>query len=258
VTRKVNREVTVLLGWGRAILLQLAHPLVAAGVAGHSDFSTGLGGYLARARRTVGAMLTLTFGTEDEARRVAARINAIHDRVSGTLDDTAGVFRAGTPYSARHCELLRWVHATLLDSLPLAYETFVGPLTSEERNQYCFEAAAMAHLLRIPEGLLPSTNAELQAYLREMYASDCIHVSQMAQTLARQLLCPPGAASYLFRVPRLVTIGLLPAPIREAYGFRWSAKDAAAFGRWARAIKRTRSITPPILREWPYARLADG
>jgi uncharacterized protein (DUF2236 family) len=72
VARKINRERVVLLGWGRAILLQIAHPLVAAAVADHSPFGEDLRGYLQRARRTVGAMLRLTFGTDDEARRVVA------------------------------------------------------------------------------------------------------------------------------------------------------------------------------------------
>jgi uncharacterized protein (DUF2236 family) len=36
--RRVASEQVVLLGGGRALLLEVAHPLVAAGVAQHSDF----------------------------------------------------------------------------------------------------------------------------------------------------------------------------------------------------------------------------
>ena len=119
VAWKINREIAVLLGWGRAILLQFAHPMVAAGVADYSRFQTDLRGYATRSRRTIGAMLALTFGSDEEARAAASRINAIHDRVNGTLSAAAGGRPSGTPYSARDPELLCWVHATLVDSLPL-------------------------------------------------------------------------------------------------------------------------------------------
>ena len=84
VTWKLNREVIVIAGWGRAILLQLAHPLIAAGVADHSSFRGSLITSFKRLSSTVGAMLSLTFGTDEEAIAAAAGINGIHDRVSGT------------------------------------------------------------------------------------------------------------------------------------------------------------------------------
>src|SRR5262245_44852649 len=79
ITWKIHREVTVAAGWGRAVLLQLAHPAIAAGVRDHSSFGGGLGAGLRRARGTVGAMLALTFGEGEERIAAAARINAIHD-----------------------------------------------------------------------------------------------------------------------------------------------------------------------------------
>ncbi len=116
LARRVNREVVVVLGWGRAILMQLAHPLVAAGVGAHSGFDTGPLAYVRRMRRTISAMLSLTFGSEAEIRRTVEQINAIHGRVHGRLDRTAGAYAAGTPYDATDPALLAWVHATLVDS----------------------------------------------------------------------------------------------------------------------------------------------
>src|SRR5262245_5631671 len=121
VGRRINREGVVLLGWGRAILLQLAHPLVAAGVGQFSDFDTGAGGYMRRVHRTVGGMLAITFGTPEQARQAIDRINSIHDRVNGTLQEPAGRFPAGTPFSAHDPQLLLWVHATLVESMALTY-----------------------------------------------------------------------------------------------------------------------------------------
>ena len=91
VARKINREGVVLFGWGRAILLQVAHPLVAAAIGDFSDFDQGAAGYLRRMHRTVGAMLTLTFGTDADARAVLQRINRIHDQVEGSLREPAGI-----------------------------------------------------------------------------------------------------------------------------------------------------------------------
>jgi uncharacterized protein (DUF2236 family) len=255
---KVNRERVVLLGWGRAILLQLAHPLVAAGVGDHSGYRTGSVRYLRRVRETVRAMLTLTFGSEQQAREVAAGINAIHDRVHGTLREPAGRFPAGTPYSAHDPELLRWVHATLIDTMPLTYELFVARLAPWEKDAYCGEASAVAPLLGIPDGVLPASVSELETYMARMSRDGSIAVTETARTLARTLLCPPLplAGGRLFAVGRLVTIGLLPPAIREAYGFGWDRQQEEALRSWVERIRRIRSVMPSILREWTAARAA--
>jgi uncharacterized protein (DUF2236 family) len=256
MAHRINREAIVVLGWGRAILLQIAHPLVAAGVAEHSDFRGGVAGYARRTHRTVGAMLRLTFGTEREARQTADRINAIHDRVHGTLREPAGVFPAGTRYSARDPELLRWVHATLLDTLPLTYDLFVAPLTREHKDRYCAEAAAVGPLLGIPDALLPRSVSEVDTYLEQMFASGQIHVSGTARMLAQHLLAPPlGLAGLpLAGLLRLVTVGLLPPSIRAGYGFEWSDREARRFHRAVRWLRRIRWLLPALLREWPAAR----
>src|SRR5687767_12721304 len=93
---KLQREIILILAWGPAILLQLAHPLVARGIADHSAFLLERRGRLRRFHRTLDEMLQLCFGTEQQARAILARINAIHDRVNGQLPEAAGIFPAGT------------------------------------------------------------------------------------------------------------------------------------------------------------------
>ena len=256
VSWKINREVIVIAGWGRAILLQLAHPLVAAGVDAHSSFRGSLRASFGRLASTIGAMLSLTFGDEEEAISTAARINVIHDRVSGRLDAPAGVFPAGETYSAHDAELLRWVHATLLDSIPLTYELLVGPLTFDERERYCAEAAVMEPLLDIPAGLLPRNTADLETYSRDILASGRILVTDGSRALARAILFPPRwwLLWPVFRPVQLITIGLLPPPVRAAYGFRWTRRDARALARWASALRLLRRVVPRVLREWPSSR----
>jgi uncharacterized protein (DUF2236 family) len=256
VTWKVNREIIVIAGWGRAILLQLAHPLVAAGVADHSSFRGSLISSFQRLASTVGAMVSLTFGTDEEAISAAAGINHIHDRVSGRLGEPAGALDAGERYSAHDPDLVRWVHATLLESIPLTYELLVGPLTPDERDRYCAEAAIMEPLLDIPGGLLPRDSAQLDAYVREMLASGHIVVSATSRALARAILFPPRwwLMWPAFRPLQLITIGLLPPAVREGYGFRWTARDARALTRWTAALRLFHRAAPRFLREWPAAR----
>ena len=252
ITWKINREVVVVAGWGRAILLQLAHPAVAAGVHDHSAFRGSLLSSVRRLHSTVGAMLSLTFGDTEQMITAAAGINAIHDRVRGRV----GEGEAGDAYSAHDLDLQRWVHATLLESIPVTYELLVGRLSRRERDQYCREAAVMEPLLGLPAGWLPRTAAQLDAYMGEMLAGGRIVVTDTSRALARAVLYPPQwyVAWPAFRVMQLLTIGSLPPAIRRAYGFPWGARDVRAFARWTAGLRAARRLTPSVAREWPAAR----
>lgn len=255
--RKINRERVVLLGWAPAILAQLAHPLIAAGVADHSSFRASPLHRLRRLRSTVDSMLALTFGTPAEADAAAAGIRAIHDRVNGALPDAAGPFAAGTPYSAHDPALLRWVQATLLDTLPRAYELFVGPLADEEKDRYCLEATSLAPRLGAAPGSFPADRAELHTYMNEVRASGQLVVTPNARELARALLFPPGAAPLLF-LARLPAVGLLAPDLRRAYGLRWTPRHAAALGFLAALVRRGLPFVPLVFRDWSAARRSAG
>ncbi len=244
ITWKVNREMVVVAGWGRAILLQLAHPSVAAGVHGHSTFRGSLRASIRRLQSTVGAMLSLTFGDTEAMISAAAGINAIHDRVRGAS------------YSAHDPDLQRWVHATLIGSILLAYSELVGPLSLPERDQYCAEAAIMEPLLGMPSGWLPRTSAQLDGYMRDMQAGEAIVVTDTSRALARAVLYPPHwhIGWPAFRAMHLLTIGTLPPAIRAAYGFDWTARDSRAMARWIKGLRAVRRGLPVVLREWSVAR----
>jgi uncharacterized protein (DUF2236 family) len=263
VVHKINRETVLLLGWGRAILLQFAHPLVAAGVAEHSLFFRHPRGRVRRLRHTLQAMLDLTFGTPEEVLRAAQGINAIHDRVKGALPAADGPFPAGQRYSAHDPALLRWVHATLLDSLPLVYELYVGPLTAPERDAYCAEASGIEPLLGLPAGSLPRDTAALRRYMDGMYAGGQIAVGDTARRLARGLLAPPLAPSLAPHLPglgpltsllHLPTVGLLPPRVREAYGLSWGPHRETLLHASAAAVRGLLRFSPPALRHWAPAR----
>lgn len=250
ISWKINREVIVVAGWGRAILLLLAHPAIAAAVHEHSAFRLGLLARVRRLRSTVAAMQALTFGDTEEAVAAAAAINTIHDRVNGRT--------AGASYSAHDPHLLRWVHATLIDSILLTYELVVGPLTADARDEYCAEAAIMEPLLGMPAGWLPRDSASLDAYMSGMHANGSLAVNGTSRMLARAVLFPPlwRALWPLFRALQIFTLGTLPPDIRAAYGFEWGSRDEQALTRWVRRLRSSRRLLPPVERQWPVVQQA--
>jgi uncharacterized protein (DUF2236 family) len=255
IGRRVNCERVVLFGWGAAVLLQFAHPKVAAGVSQHTAAMESPRARVRRLNRTVQAMLGLTFGDQTEAAAVAGHINAIHTRVNGVMAESLPPYTAGDHYSAEDPELLRWVFATLLLILPRTYGLVVRPLTAAERDAYCLESRAMGMLLGIPPDRLFPNAAALDAYLQTMLASDAIVVGDTARALARDLLAPnwPLLARPVLALLALPAFGLLPPAIRQAYGVPWSPWHERSLGLLIWALRHILPFMPASLRYWPTA-----
>jgi uncharacterized protein (DUF2236 family) len=260
VARRINAERLVLLGWSRAILLQMAHPLVAAGVAEHSHFRAGPIAAARRLRETVRSMLALSFGDAFAHGHAIAAIRAIHTRVRGRLRESTGAFSAGTPYSAEDPALLLWVHSTLIDSVLVIYECLIGPLSAAEKDVYCAEAAEVAVALGIGHTTVPRTWPAVQEYLAGEYASGRISVGADARVIVDAVMFPPLSAvsGPLAWVNRLVTVGLLPERLRDEYGYAWTPRRARQLARTVRAIRALRRVTPKAVAWWPQARLVSS
>jgi uncharacterized protein (DUF2236 family) len=144
----------------------------------------------------------------------------------------------------------------MLDSNPLVFERFVGPLTRQERDRYCAEAAVMEPLMGMPPDTFARDAAQLETYMRDMLASGTLVVTDTSRALAQALLYPPQwwLAWPAFRAMQLLTIGTLPPSIREAYGFAWSARDERALARWTTVIRTLVRVLPASAREWRVAR----
>ena len=256
IARTINAERLVLLGWSRAIVLQMTHPLIAAGVAEHSQFRASAGAAALRLHETVRSMLALTFGDPRTHAQAIATIRAIHRRVNGVLAQDVGPFPAGTRYSAEDPALLLWVHATLIDSVVLTYEALVAPLDPAERDEYCREAAAVPVELGADAADIPVTWSALQKYLSRTLASGCLVASAEAKAVVDAVLFPPlslvtGPFAW---ANRLFTIGTLPASIRDQYNFVWTSRRARQLHRIVRVLHRVRRLTPRVMAWWPAAR----
>ena len=255
VTWRVNREAVILLGGGRALLLQVAHPLVAAGVAAHSRFRQRP---LERLWRTLDLMLTLVFA--DAARAIGAvrEIEHVHARVRGVLDAGVGPFARGTPYDASEPRLLFWVYATLVDTALVAYERFVGPLTAGERAAYYEESKMGARLFGIPEPLIPPTLVRFEEYMDGMIHGEVLAVGATARDIAASILRPPVplALTPAFRAGGFFAVGLLPPALRERFGFAWSVGQERALRAIAAAARVGLPLLPGFARLMPHARRA--
>jgi uncharacterized protein (DUF2236 family) len=260
VSRRINAERLLLVAWLRAMLLQFAHPLIAAGVAEHSTFRGGTSAAFARLRQTVQAMLSLTYGTDAEREAALDLIRTIHRRVNGTLTNACACFPAGTRYSAEDPALLTWVHATLIESMVLVYERLVEPLTAAERDRYCDDAAEVAIALGALPHVVPRSWAAVQAYLDTRYASGEIAVRQQALTLAAALVSPGGGRLSRWLAAPLVSVvaaGLLPPQVRIQYGFAWNRRRERRFNGVIALLRLMRRALPLRFTQWQRARLVD-
>ena len=245
----MNGERVVVLGWSRAILMQLAHPLVAAGVHDHSTFRGGVAGAAVRLHNTVSAMLALTFGDADRRAAAVAKIRSIHRSVNGTLKREAGIFPAGTRYSADDPQLLLWVHATLVDSSALMYQRVIAPLSERELDEICDASVPYLTDLGGDAATAPRTWAALRSYMDRMERSGALVATVEARALANAILTPTAAGR---RVPftgvqRLLTVGLLPPTIRGAYEFGWSDTQDARCARVLATLRTARRVTPRLI-----------
>ena len=253
VAWKINRESAVMLGGSRAVLMQLAHPLVAMGVSAHSSYMTDPFG---RAERTFVLGELLTFGSFEKARKAARSINRMHFNVHGDLPFDAGAFEKGTRYDARNPELLLWVHATLVDTLLLCYILFIGPLTPVEQETYYQESKEVAHLLGLLPDKMPGTVDDLRQYMLDMVHSDRLVTTPQARQLAHQVLFPPAPAILrpFMHLNLQLTCALLPQPIREIYGLEWNTARQNIFDLSVRGMRSVIPRLPIYLRELPITR----
>jgi uncharacterized protein (DUF2236 family) len=235
IRRLGNTPVTPFLGGGAAVLLQVAHPLVAAGVADHSEFDRDL---WHRLGRTLRALYVMTYGTKAEAEEAGAVVQAVHTHVRGSTREPLGRFPAGTPYSATTPELMLWVHATLVYASLSAYQRFVAKLTPDERECYYQQMSLVARLFGTPASVIPPTLGEFREYFHAQVDGDDLCVTRPAREIARVIFDPPLPAPMRLLVPahRLATAALLPEKLRGAYGLRWTPFRELALPVAARSL----------------------
>jgi uncharacterized protein (DUF2236 family) len=253
---RVNREAVLLVGGGSALLLQIAHPLVAAGVAEHSGFREQP---VRRLYRTVSSMQKIIYADRQTALDAASRVNRVHATVHGVLTEPTPVFPVGTPYRANDPALLLWVHATLVETALRTYETFLPALHPSDRERYYQESKTIGALLGLTPSEVPEDYAAFSHYFRTMVEGPELHVTPTVAELAEQIIHPP--ISWFPRIAgdalSIATTALVPEPIRELYGLRWSPRRKLAWDFVRRSIRRTLPYVPEVLHSSRRARRSE-
>jgi uncharacterized protein (DUF2236 family) len=247
MTWLIGREPAILLGGLRALVLQIAHPAVAAGVARSSVFQKDL---LGRARRTFTSTYEMLFGDLPTAMRAARRVHKIHNHVRGELETPGQGYRANDP------ALLKWVWATLVDTAILSYETFLRPLTSEEKRRYYDESRLFAALMGIPPSSLPASLEAFHDYYQAMLDSPTLLAGETTCGIAFALFNSPY--NRLTKLDKVLTSGLLPPRFQDVCGLSWGERERQRYRRLVRALRSLFGLVPGRWRAVPAYHQAEA
>jgi uncharacterized protein (DUF2236 family) len=250
---RIARERVLLVAGPAALLLQLAHPLVAAGVAAYSGFRSDP---FQRLRATLDATLRVTFGDREQARSAAEGVRRVHERVHGRLPHSIGQYPAGTIYDARDTTLALWVYATLIATSIDGHERFVKDLGRADRERHYQEARPFARLFGVTDDVLPPDRSAFDQYYQAMVTGPALAVGPQAAYLGAQVLAPPLPRWLRLSLPmvRAVTADLLPEPIAGSFGL--AHRDTARGRALQRGLRTAVHAAPPSVRYWPHYGIA--
>jgi uncharacterized protein (DUF2236 family) len=245
LTWRIDREAVIFLGAGRALLLQLAHPWVAAAIAEHSrTFADPIG----RFHRTFDIVFAMVFGSLDRALASARQLNRRHTMIVGRMPESVGPFAAGSLYCANDVAALRWVHATLVETALIVHDLVLPPFSVEERERYWAESRLFGSLFGLTPADLPADWASFATYSEAMAQSDTLSVSAAAREVATQILS--GGRPWL-RPPRwyrALTARMLPERLRVGFGLALDERDIRAADKALMWIRRVYPRLPHRLR----------
>ncbi len=245
ISWKVNRESALFLGAGRASLLQLAHPWVAAALDQHSNLRSDP---LTRFHNTFKVVFTAIFGTLQQALGASRSLYQLHTRIQGQMPVSAGAFPAGSHYQANEVDALRWVFATLVESAMIAYESVLPTLSSAEKEAYYAESKTLAMLFGVPPTALPADWSAFELYNREMWASDTLAINRLSREMAHRVLHGRGSWVPVPNWYRALTVAWMPDKLREAFTLEYGEREQHAAAKAMRRLPTVYRRIPPSLR----------
>lgn len=251
---KINRYIaTGAFGAGQAMLLQFSHPWITQGVEDHSKVRKAP---VERARNTFRYVLTMMYGSRDQALEAARDVRRIHAKVQGYMKYRAGAYGEGSEYRANEEAAMLWVHATLWETQMKMYEEGVGKVSDIDKEQYYQESKLFAYLFGIREEVMPPHWLDFVAYCDRMRSGDQLAVTQASRDLADFFFGVHGWGGVLMwpamQIQILITKANLPPRLSQGYGFSdytWFGKNVYATGMWTSRVGHT--ILPDALLQNP-------
>ena len=247
---KVNKEITVLFGGARALLMHAAHPLIAAGARQTSFYQRDP---WKRLIRTLSLQNSVTFGTKEEADESAHRINKLHEVIKGEDEITGGY------YDALDHEQLLWVHACLQISSIYFYEKTVKKLTEKEKNQYHEENSIAAEMVLVDRKIMPKTHQELKDWVIEKSKEkDYLVLTDVAIDVADIISGGPVPRHIkpIWPFIAFTAFNTLPPEFKNIYGIKDTKFKTALLNFNLYLLKYTRPFLPPFFRLIAPARWA--
>jgi uncharacterized protein (DUF2236 family) len=250
ITWRRAGDARVLIAAGYALLLQVAHPTVGAGVGEHSQFQRDPWG---RLLRTLDYTCTIVYGGPQAAGEMGRRMRSFHTQVKGTRPD-------GQRYHALEPVPYAWVHATLADAIVAAHARFGRPFTDTQREQLWSEWRALGRLLGIRERDLPPGWQAFCEYVEAMVQRELEHTPAVDEVLAALARPAPPELSALYRplwplarvqlghFLRVATVGLLGPALRERFGLSWTRADELELRAIGGALRGATPLMPASLR----------
>jgi uncharacterized protein (DUF2236 family) len=229
-----------------ALLLQVAHPVVGAGVRDYSDFEQRPWN---RLLRTIDYVTVLVYGGAD-AVAMGRRLRGLHKGFKGVRED-------GKPYYALEPEAYAWVHATLLETYVAGHERFGRPMRPDQKERFYREYRGLGRLIGVRDKDLPATWSEFRTYFDETCANELVRTVSVDRVLAAtQGDVPPPLPimpDLLWRAIRLPAsramwlggIGMLSPELRHLFGIDWTRRDERALERIGSV---SRALTPVLPR----------
>ena len=253
---KINKEITVLFGGARALLMHAAHPLIAAGARQTSFYQRDP---WKRLIRTLSLQNSLTFGTKQEAEESANRINKLHEVIKGTDEVSGGI------YDALDHEQLLWVHACLQVSSIYFYELTVKKLSDKEKNQYHKENTKAAELVLVNTNLMPDTHDELKNWvIQKSKQKDYLMNTDVAQDVKNIIGGGPVPRHIkpIWPFIAFTAFNTLPPEFKKIYGIKESQIKNFILAFNLKLLKYTRPLLPPFFRliapaRWAKQRLTN-
>lgn len=247
---RVNKEITVLFGGARALLMHAAHPLIAAGARQTSFYQRDP---WKRLIRTLSLQNSVTFGTKEEANESALRINKLHEVIKGK--DTV----TGETYDALNHDQLLWVHACLQISSIYFYEKTVRKLTDKEKDQYHEENMKAAEMVLVKKNLMPKSHRELKEWVVTLSKQkDFLILTDVAEDVQNIIKGGPVPIHIkpIWPFISFIAFNTLPKEFKEIYGVKDSKFNKALTSFNLVLLRLTRPFLPPFFRLIAPARWA--
>lgn len=237
ITWQLYREQLPLTGGVRALLLQVAHPAVADGVARYSQFKSDPFG---RGYRTFRAMAMIYFGSKTQAEQTAKRLWRMHGAIQG---------EAPKAYTANDPELLLWVLATLVQTTLEVFSRMpLADLPPDWKTRFYEESKVAAKLLGIPAEVYPTDLPAFGHYFDAMLQGEILGSSPICREVAQSIVQHPKVPN---KLANLLATGWLPEPLCARLGILVHSNAEARLSRFLKRFFWVYRLIPKVLRWAP-------